>query len=79
MFQMQAYAACEDPDVREVVREEFSALYKFVETVSGGDEEGVQQFFKTGMLINVAAAMDLGALDASWAQSFLRGCAQLET
>jgi AcrR family transcriptional regulator len=76
MFQMQAYAACEDPDVRKVVREEFAAIYKFVESVSGGDAEGVQQFFKTGMLINVAAAMDLAALDLPWAQDFLKGCMQ---
>jgi len=76
MFQMQAYAACEDPDVRKVVREEFAEIYKFVESVSGGDAERVQEFFKTGMLINVAAAMDLGALDAPWAQSFLKGCLQ---
>ena len=74
MFQMQAYAACEDPEVRKVVREEFSALYKFVESVSGGDDEKVQEFFRVGMLINVAAAMDLGALDAPWAHSFLKGC-----
>jgi AcrR family transcriptional regulator len=76
MFQMQAYAACEDPDVRKVVREEFAALYQFVESVSGGDDEKVQEFFKTGMLINVAAAMDLGALDSPWAHSFLKGCLQ---
>ena len=76
MFQMQAYAACEDPDVRGVVREEFAQIYKFVESVSGGDDEKVQEFFKTGMLINVAAAMDLGALDAPWAHSFLKGCLQ---
>jgi hypothetical protein len=28
------------------------------------------------MLINVAAAMDLGALDAPWAHDFLKGCMQ---
>jgi AcrR family transcriptional regulator len=77
MFQMQAYAACEDAEVRTVVREEFSAIYKFVESVLGGDDERVQEFFKTGMLINVAAAMDLGALDAPWAHSFLKGCLQV--
>jgi len=76
MFQMQAYAACEDPDVRKVVREEFSEIYKFVESVSGGDDEKVQDFFRVGMLINVAAAMDLGALDSPWAHSFLKGCLQ---
>jgi AcrR family transcriptional regulator len=78
MFQMQAYAACEDAEVRAVVREEFSALYKFVESVAGGDSEGVHRFFKTGMLINVAAAMDLGALDEPWAHDFLAGCAELQ-
>ena len=76
MFQMQAYAACEDPEVRKVVREEFAQIYKFVESVSDGDDEKVQEFFKTGMLINVAAAMDLGALDSPWAHSFLKGCLQ---
>jgi AcrR family transcriptional regulator len=74
MFQMQAYAACEDPEVRKVVREEFAAVYKFVESVSGGDQEAVHRFFKTGMLINVAAAMDLAALDEPWARDFLVGC-----
>jgi AcrR family transcriptional regulator len=78
MFQMQAYAACEDLDVRAVVREEFAALYKFVESVSAGDQKAVHQFFKTGMLINVAAAMDLGALDEPWAHDFLVGCGDLQ-
>ena len=78
MFQMQAYAACEDPDVRKVVREEFAQIYKFVESVSSGDEQKVQEFFRVGMLINVAAAMDLGALDAPWAHDFLKGCLHQE-
>jgi AcrR family transcriptional regulator len=79
MFQMQAYAACEDPEVRKVVREEFAQIYKFVESVSGGDDERVQEFFRVGMLINVAAAMDLGALDAAWAHKFLKGCLHEES
>jgi len=74
MFQMQAYAACEDPEVRKVVREEFAEIYKFVESVSGGDEGKAQDLPQTGMLINAAAAMDLGALDSGWSQSFLKGC-----
>lgn len=73
MFQMQAYAACEDPEVRKVVREEFAEVYKFVASV-GGDEEAVNDFFRVGMLVNVAAAMDLGALDEPWAHDLLKGC-----
>jgi AcrR family transcriptional regulator len=77
MGQMQAYAACEDPDVREVVRREYAAIYRFVESISGGDHEAVRQFFKTGMLINVAAAMELDKLDEPWARDYMKGCAEL--
>jgi AcrR family transcriptional regulator len=76
MFQMQAYAACEDPDVRKVVREEYAAIYKFVESVAPSTD-AANEFFRAGMLINVAAAMDLGALDEPWAHDFLKGCKHL--
>jgi AcrR family transcriptional regulator len=76
MFQMQAYAACEDAEVREVVREEYAAIYKFVESVAPSKEKA-NEFFRTGMLINVAAAMDLGALHEQWAEDFLKGCKQI--
>jgi len=77
MFQMQAYAACEDSEVRKVVREEYAAIYKFVESVAPS-KDAANEFFKTGMLINVAAAMDLGALDEPWAHDFLVGCGELQ-
>jgi AcrR family transcriptional regulator len=76
MFQMQAYAACEDHDVRRVVREEYAAIYKFVESVAPNQDAAIE-FFRTGALINVAAAMDLGALDEQWAHDFLAGCKRL--
>ena len=37
MMQMQAYVACEDEDVRAVVREEFIRLVRFVQSASGGE------------------------------------------
>jgi AcrR family transcriptional regulator len=73
MFQMQAYAACEDPDVRAVVREEFGQLYRFVESTLGSKEKA-HDFFRTGTLINVAAAMDLGAVDDEWAHDIVAAC-----
>jgi AcrR family transcriptional regulator len=76
MFQMQAYAACEDPDVREVVREEYAALFKFVESVAPSEDAAID-FFRTGALITLAAAMDLSALDEQWAHDFLAGCKRL--
>ena len=72
--QIQAYAACEDPDVRAAVRREFGDLWKWVERVSGRSGDEVRQFFATGMLINVQAAMDLSAVDEAWAQSCLGLC-----
>jgi AcrR family transcriptional regulator len=75
--QMQAYAACDDPEVRDVVRREFAAIYRFVESVSRGDDERVRRFFKTGMLINVAAAMELDTLDEPWAESYMKACSEL--
>ena len=54
---MQAYAACDDPDVREVVRNGFGDLVAYAERVSGQPAEAITRFFATGMLLNVGAAI----------------------
>ncbi len=71
--QMQAYAACDDPEVRAVVRRRFSELYRLVERLSGASADQVRAFVATGMLLNVAAAMDLPAIapDEGWVRRFL--------
>src|SRR5205823_2574482 len=43
--QMQAYAACEDPEIREVVRRGYGDLVEYVERVSGLPSERVAHFF----------------------------------
>ena len=65
---MQAYAACDDPEVREVVREEFLRLVRFVQSASGASDADVRAYLAQGMLMNVAAAMDLSQVDADWAR-----------
>ena len=72
--QMQAYADCDDPQVREVVREGYGALVEHVERVSGADAERVRDFFAFGMLLNVFASMDLLNQDAPWAKRLLEAC-----
>jgi AcrR family transcriptional regulator len=69
LLQMHAYAACSDPDVQEVVRRRYGELYRYVEQVSGASQEKIREFFATGMLLNVAAAMDLPSVMRStpWA------------
>ena len=72
--QMQAYAACDDPEICEVVRNGFGDLVTYVERVSGLPPAEVSRFFATGMLINVMDAMDLKGSDEEWASRLLDGC-----
>jgi AcrR family transcriptional regulator len=72
--QMQAYAACDDAGVREVVRNGFGDLVAYAERVSGQPPEKITKFFATGMLLNVIAAMGLEGGDEPWAARLLAGC-----
>jgi AcrR family transcriptional regulator len=72
--QMQAYAACDDPDIREVVRRGFGDLFEYAERVSGLRSEQVAHFFASGMLLNVIASMDLLKAESGWAQRLIEGC-----
>lgn len=67
--QLQAYAACGDEDVRRVVREEFAALYASVERDSGASKEEIHSFFAEGMLLNVAAALEIPGSPEEWSLS----------
>src|SRR5215469_16707147 len=66
LLQMQAYAACEDPEIRAVTRAGYKRLWGLVKRVSGLPFDRVVSFFAMGMLINVAASMDLPAVDERW-------------
>jgi AcrR family transcriptional regulator len=73
LAQMEAYAACDDAEVREAVRSGYGKLHLFVETVSGLDEGAVADWFASGMLLNVVAAMDLWGSREPWARRLLAG------
>jgi AcrR family transcriptional regulator len=73
--QMQAYAACDDPEICEVVREGYGDLVAYVERVSGMEPAGVATFFAQGMLLNVFASMGFSVdTDEAWAGRLLAGC-----
>jgi AcrR family transcriptional regulator len=72
--QMQAYAACEDPQIREVVREGYGDLVAYAERVSGADPATISAFFAKGMLMNVLSSMHLDNPTEPWAQRLLEGC-----
>ncbi len=72
-LQLQAYAACDDIDVRRLVRRRYGELVEFVEGIAGGDQARVSAFFATGMMLNVLAAGDLLGAKQGWAARLLAG------
>lgn len=71
--QMQAYSACDDPEIREVVRAGFGDLVAYVRRVSDADWPTVWGFFSTGMLLNVLASMHVEERPEQWMQDLLAG------
>ena len=57
MLQLHSYAACDDEVVRERVRACYARLVAMVQEISGADQERLDNFFRYGMWLNVAAAM----------------------
>ena len=57
MLQHQAYAACDDEVIRDRVRVCYARLVAHVERLSGAEAEEIDEFFRYGMWLNVAAAM----------------------
>ena len=66
LLQMQAYAACEDPEIRDATRTGFRKLWEQIEQITGLPYQTVVDFFAVGMLMNVAAAMNLPEVDGRW-------------
>jgi AcrR family transcriptional regulator len=70
MLQHHAYAACDDPVIRDRVRQAYVNLIQHVERLSGAEPERIDEFFRYGMWLNVAAAM--GVEDLSCAGEWIR-------
>ncbi len=64
MLQHQSYAACDDDVIRERVRVWYARLVSHVERLSGAEPEQIDDFFRYGMWLNVAAAMGVEDLSA---------------
>ena len=63
MLQHQSYAACDDEHVRALVRRRYAELVELAQELSGAEPERIDDFFRHGMALNVAAA--LGVEDLS--------------
>ena len=71
--QMQAYAACDDPEIAAVAREGFGRLVRHVEGLGLTPAE-VSGFFARGMLINVVSSMGLPVHELPWSTRLVAGC-----
>ena len=72
--QMQAYAACDEPEISAVVRRGYGELVTYVERVTGLPQEEITRFFATGMPINVIASMNVLESGEAWASRLMAGC-----
>jgi AcrR family transcriptional regulator len=74
MLQHQSYAACDDEVVRDRVRHRYAELVELARELSGADPERLDDFFRHGMALNVAAALGVEDLSAgcAWVQDELR-------
>jgi AcrR family transcriptional regulator len=73
---LQCFAGCDDPDVREGVRQVWRDLVELVERASGESPEVVSTFFAKGMLLNVLNAMQLFDDPTPWGDRLIAGCRQ---
>lgn len=73
MLQHQAYAACDEPEIRQRVRSCYARLVAHIEGLSGADPERVDEFICQGMWFNVAAAMEVEEFSptGSWVRAQL--------
>jgi AcrR family transcriptional regulator len=74
MLQHQSYAACDDELVRARVRHRYAELLELAGSLSHAEPERLDDFFRHGMALNVAAALGVEALssDSAWVQAELR-------
>jgi AcrR family transcriptional regulator len=80
MLQLQAYAACGDEVIRERVRALYARLIAHVEAIApDADQEEIDNFFRYGMWLNVAAAMGVDDLSVGceWVRDELRDDAEV--
>ncbi len=75
LLQLQAYAACEEDDIRDAVRGFYSGVIEQARRLSGADDERLDDFFRGGMWLNVAAALGVEDLSekADWVRAIIGG------
>jgi len=73
-IQMQAYASCVDPEIREVVRIGFGRLVMAIHAATNATPEQLAAFIGRGMLMNVAMSMGVADEASGWPAMVREGC-----
>ena len=60
---IHGFAAAADPEIGDLVRQRYAELYRYAKEASGADDGRVRAFWAHGMLLIVAAAVDLPSLE----------------
>jgi AcrR family transcriptional regulator len=68
LLQLQGFAACGDPEVRDAVRGSFGRMWQAVAGTTGLDAVTIKAFLAFGMLLNSGAALQAAELDEPWAR-----------
>jgi AcrR family transcriptional regulator len=78
MIQLQAYAACDDEVIRERVRSRYAQLVSRARELTGAEPDELDDFFRHGMAVNVAAAMGVEDLSVNceWIRAELEEASQ---
>jgi AcrR family transcriptional regulator len=73
LLQLQGFAACNDPEVRDAVRDSFGRMWQMVAEITGLDPVTIKTFLAFGMLLNSGAALQVAELDEPWAKGVRTG------
>jgi AcrR family transcriptional regulator len=68
LLQLQGFAACGDPEVRDAVRDSFGRMWQMVAETTGLDPVTIKAFLAFGMLLNSGAALQVAELAEPWAR-----------
>jgi len=73
-IQLQAYAATDDEDIRQVVEEGFGSLVQAIVRYTDPTPEQLAAFLGRGMLMNVAGSLGLLEATEGWASMVRQAC-----
>lgn len=68
LLQLQGFAACADPEVRDAVCDCFGRMWQEVAETTGLDAVTIKAFLAFGMLLNNGAALQVAELNEPWAR-----------